>query len=187
MPRGLFLTIFAWSLLAGGNAKPVPPLPGLVFVVDTPPGRTPANLTSGCDSLVRPLVSVFPGAHVARADSIDTGPDLAGPAPRLGCRLTATGHDSLAWRHLDGLYAEVAALAWAGAAHYEACGPSGEMVGVHRGGTSCVISGSWDGGDDEDSTYVRGDDFVVTVTCAPTTTVDTTPWLPTPAGGVRAN
>jgi hypothetical protein len=44
-------------------------------------------------------------------------------------------------------------------------GPDGSVLAVSRGNIACVISGSWDGGDDSDSTYVPSPGFEIAASC----------------------
>lgn len=44
-------------------------------------------------------------------------------------------------------------------------GPDGSVLAVSRGDVACVVSGSWDGGDDSDSTYVPSPGFTISASC----------------------
>jgi hypothetical protein len=44
-------------------------------------------------------------------------------------------------------------------------GPDGSVLAVSRGNVACVVSGSWDGDDDSDSTYVPAPGFEITASC----------------------
>ena len=47
----------------------------------------------------------------------------------------------------------------------DASGPDGDAMAYSRGGAACAVSGSWDGEDDADSTYVPKPGFTIEVTC----------------------
>lgn len=44
-------------------------------------------------------------------------------------------------------------------------GPDGSVLAFSRGDVACLVSGSWDGGDDSDSTYVPSPGFVIAANC----------------------
>ncbi len=56
---------------------------------------------------------------------------------------------------------------WAPKYDYSADGPDGTTMGYVTRKYFCFVEGSWDGGDDSDTTYVPAPGCEVTVTCVP--------------------
>ena len=79
-------------------------------------------------------------------------PTAAGSGDGVPPALRGSGDD---WRRLDG---------------YDADGPDGSISGYRRQAVVCTVAGSWDGGDDSDSTVVADDWYREELTCwtAPT-------------------
>jgi len=61
----------------------------------------------------------------------------------------------------DGL----AARGWREDLRYAADGPDGTSFALRHNGTLCMISASWDGGDDSDPTYTPSDEYELTIGC----------------------
>jgi len=61
----------------------------------------------------------------------------------------------------------LASAGWVEQSGYSADGPDGTLMGRATRQYLCVIEGSWDGGDDSDTTYVPAPGCEVTVTCVP--------------------
>lgn len=79
---------------------------------------------------------------------------------RTGCRFTARG----SFEALADQAGPVAALertfvqrGWRADLRYSADGPDGSVIGMRKLEQLCVIYGSWDGGDDSDTTSVNAD------------------------------
>ncbi len=63
---------------------------------------------------------------------------------------------------------------------YDADSPDGTVFAYDRGRLFCLVEGSWDGGDDSDSTVVPVPGCTLTVTLAPLRMDDTLRWEPRP-------
>jgi len=89
----------------------------------------------------------------------------AGRRDRMGCRVSGhTDEDRVAApvdMLLDALQAEGGQPLWA----YGADGPDGSSIGVTVGPVLCLIRGSWDGGDDSDTTYVPAPGYALEIAC----------------------
>jgi hypothetical protein len=133
---------------------------------------------SANDSLVRPA-SITPvvsaacdsaAAIVRAALSLVTDRkdgdyhDTPRGAPRTGCRLTAKGSFRALAKEggpVDVMHAAFIRRGWRPDLRHSADGPDGSDVGMRRRDILCLVTGSWNGGDDED-----------TVTRAPTAADD---------------
>jgi hypothetical protein len=89
----------------------------------------------------------------------------AGRRERIGCRVFGqTGEDRGAAPvdvMLDALQVEGWQPLWA----YGADGPDGSLMGLTVGPALCLLRGSWDGGDDSDTTYVPAPGYALEITC----------------------
>ena len=125
--------------------------------------------TTADDSLVRPA-SVTPvvraacdsAAAIVRATlSLATDRkegdyhDTPRGAPHTGCRLTAHGSFKALPEKSSGpvdiVYAAFIRHGWRPDLRYSADGPDGSNVGMRRRDILCLVTGSWDGGDDSDT------------------------------------
>lgn len=48
---------------------------------------------------------------------------------------------------------------------HDADGPDGTVFAIRKGNVICIVTGSWDGGDDSDPSYVPDDGYDITVEC----------------------
>jgi hypothetical protein len=142
----------------------------------TAPAATPTVIRATCaslDSMLRAVVAARPERGLVRPTAV-TGPDTAtfsyqwARATGTGCRSLARGADSAAPTGAFAAMQEaLRANGWIAAdSLYSADGPDGSLEGFVKGDALCLLEGSWDGGDDSDSTYVPSPDFEVRVTCA---------------------
>jgi hypothetical protein len=86
-----------------------------------------------------------------------------------GCHVVVSGSDSASRAAMLGDVDSLLINAgWLAAdSLYSADGPDGSVLGFLKSQTLCVREGSWDGGDDADSTYVPSPNFKLEVRCAP--------------------
>jgi len=109
---------------------------------------------------------------IKRADSVVYQNEFVG-ATRTGCELTANGTrstqpDTVGSRDSGGDLADgLAAAGWVDVPRYTADGPDGSIFGMRSRETLCIFRGSWDGGDDSDSSYVPSPEWELVAHCAP--------------------
>lgn len=96
-----------------------------------------------------------------------------GADARAACRVAASGHSVNEYASVDTLLGWLRIAGWRENTIYSADGPDGTVVGMHNAGTTCIIEGRWDGGDDSDSTVVRSDTLDILATCTETIAADT--------------
>lgn len=48
---------------------------------------------------------------------------------------------------------------------HDADGPDGTVFAIRKENVICIVTGSWDGGDDSDPTYIPDDGYEITVEC----------------------
>lgn len=83
----------------------------------------------------------------------------------FGCRV-AWRNDEAQGAPLNDVVDRAIAAGWAERGHLLlADGPDGSIEAFSRGSVACLISGSWDGGDDSDSTYVPSPGFEIAASC----------------------
>jgi hypothetical protein len=121
------------------------------------PAEPPPSVEATCDS-ASSIMRVALALAVHRAD----GPyrDSFHQTPRVGCRLTANGSFKGRERSGDPVGALVTGFAdrgWRSDIRYSADGPDGSFAGMRFRDQLCILSGSWDGGDDSDpdTTHAR--------------------------------
>jgi hypothetical protein len=95
--------------------------------------------------------------------------DEIGQQDLPGCLVIVSG----SWKELgkepaplDRVVDALTAKGWKQNPDYAADGPDGTVIGLEKGKGICIVRGSWDGGDDSDSTYVPSDVYQVTILCA---------------------
>jgi hypothetical protein len=122
--------------------------------------------TSTCDTLARlikvPTVQLF---AVARDSSLrDPMSDTQGW--RRGCIIAMKDPADTTGAPMPPLEQWFTSHGWV-YAPYSADGPDGEVFGYTDFHRLCVVRGSWDGGDDSDTTYVPAPGYELWVMCAP--------------------
>lgn len=157
---------------------------------DSPARHIPANplaATARVDTLVRP--ATVPSAVSAACDSAagivraelsltverkeGEYHDSQHGEPRTGCRLTAEGSFKALPENsgpVDMLQAAFIRRGWRPDLRHSADGPDGSDVGMRRRDMLCLVTGSWEGGDDDD-TVARAptpaeDIYQIVVECA---------------------
>ncbi len=143
-------------------------------------GIAPPARSSLCDSLGVLLYSQ--SAHVVTAAGDTSLADPMGGTPgwRRGCLVVLKDTTDTAGAPMQSLEQWFTAHGWV-YAHYSADGPDGTVFGYAGSGRLCVVRGSWDGGDDSDSTYVPRPGFEATIACAPAVPADTASAPPPPS------
>jgi hypothetical protein len=129
------------------------------------------NGTSTCDTLARlikvPAVQLL---AVARDSSLrDPMSDTRGW--RRGCIIAMKDPADTTGAPMQPLEQWFTSHGWE-YAPYSADGPDGEVFGYTDFHRLCVVRGSWDGGDDSDTTYVPAPGYELWVMCAPATPED---------------
>lgn len=128
--------------------------------------------TSTCDTLAR-IIKV-PAMQVLAASRDTSLPDPMSEKPgwRRGCGVHLKDSTDTTGAPMQPLEEWFKSREWV-YAQYSADGPDGEVFGYAGHGRLCVIRGSWDGGDDSDSTYVPAPGYELRIFCAPSMPADT--------------
>lgn len=153
-----------------------------------PNPANPSRVAAAVDTLVRPA-SVPPAvsatcdsaAGIVRAELSLTADRKQGDfhdsqhgEPRTGCRLSAQGSfkalPEKSSGPVDMLYAAFIRRGWRPDLRHSADGPDGSDVGIRRRDMLCLVTGSWEGGDDDD-TVTRAptpaeEAYLIVVECA---------------------
>lgn len=67
---------------------------------------------------------------------------------------------------LEDVFTRARAAGWTERDHLlSADSPDGSVLAFSRGDVACLVSGSWDGGDDSDSTYLPAPGFRIEAAC----------------------
>lgn len=146
-------------------------VPALLAALWLPPAaagaadRPPDAVLAACQGIAALAADAGLGG-VAVASGEVTDPFIRHTA--TGCRVTGTGKtgdfppdawpDAVARRELP-------AAGWAEDLQRGADGPDGTSFGLTRAGVLCVVSASWDGGDDADPAYVPDERYGFRAAC----------------------
>jgi len=84
---------------------------------------------------------------------------------RRGCRISGRRDDDRITAPVDEMFEALQAAGWQLVLEYMADGPDGSVVGMTVGPALCIIEGTWDGGDDSDTTYVPMPGYDLEVRC----------------------
>lgn len=125
--------------------------------------------TSTCDTLVRLIMAPSVQLLTVVRDSTLRDPMSDTPGWRRGCSITMK--DSTDEAPMQPLEQWFTSHRWV-YAPYSADGPDGSVFGYTDFHRVCVVRGSWDGGDDSDTTYVPARGYELAVMCAPSTPED---------------
>jgi hypothetical protein len=130
------------------------------------------SLGGACKAIERIMAERL-AVGIKRADSVTYENEFV-RARRTGCELIARGTfnvtstDSTGSRDIGGSLADgLSGAGWVDIPRYTADGPDGSIFGMRSRETVCIIRGSWDGGDDSDSTYVPSPEWEFVAHCAP--------------------
>ncbi len=182
-PRVAAVAILAAALALGAacnrdksNVKTVPgALPSTAAAPDT---ATPANGSlaldgsSTCDTLARLVIAPTIQITAASRDSSLPDPLSDSPGWRRGCGVQLKDSTDTTGAPMQPIEQWLTSHGWV-YAHYSADGPDGEVFGYAGHGRLCVVRGSWDGGDDSDSTVVPKPGYELGISCAPSEPADT--------------
>ncbi|HEX7018600.1 MAG TPA: hypothetical protein VF159_01210 [Gemmatimonadaceae bacterium] len=116
------------------------------------PGPISTSVSAACDSAAA-IVRQTLALEMRRQEG--SFKDSFRNEPRQGCRLVALGSFKALGADvgpIDTLRAVFPRRGWAPDVRYEADGPDGSDIGMRKLETLCIIGGSWDGGDDSDTT-----------------------------------
>ena len=148
-----------------------------VLAAETPPADTvhwqasPAMIAAACDAFAAILAASASANGMSRTEvgaPRDTAMTFGGinrepvePACRVAWR-----NENAREAPLSDVVDRAMAAGWAERGKLLlADGPDGSVEAVSRGNVACLISGSWDGGDDSDSTYVPSPGFEIAASC----------------------
>jgi len=84
---------------------------------------------------------------------------------RTGCRVFGHTDEDRVGAPVDAMLAAFQAKGWQLLMAYGADGPDGSSTGLAVGPALCLLRGSWDGGDDSDTTYVPAPGYDLEITC----------------------
>lgn len=136
--------------------------------VSPAPATVPYTASAAADSLVRPAI-ISPAVSAAcdsaaaiirtelslKVDRKDGDyHDTPRGAPRTGCRLTAEGSFKALPQTsgpVDLLQTGFSRRGWRSDLRFSADGPDGSDIGMRRRDILCLVTGSWEGGDDDDT------------------------------------
>jgi len=134
------------------------------------PGRSPA-VAEACDAYSKIFSASATAAGISTGevgsprDTVLSFGDLQGERAEPAC-LVAWNDDSTRVAPLEDVFTRATAAGWTERDHLlSADVPDGSVLAFSRGDVACVIRGSWDGGDDSDSTYVPSPGFVISASC----------------------
>ena len=125
--------------------------------------------TSTCDTLVRLVMVPSMQLLTVARDTALRVPMSDALGWRRGCVIAMT--DSTDGAPTQPLEQWFTSHGWV-YAPYSADGPDGTVFGYTDFHRVCVVRGSWDGGDDSDTTIVPAPGYELTVMCAPSTPED---------------
>lgn len=123
------------------------------------------NVTAACEAIAS-IIEGVPGGKVIRFN----GPfeDTFGNSYRTGCSVNVKGTFSAlhGTPHAeDRLLGPLEGRGWKQDNQYASDGMDGTSFGMRKGPVLCVVSGRWDGGDDDDPNSVPGDWYEVSIGC----------------------
>jgi len=95
-----------------------------------------------------------------------------GSQQRTGCRVSGRDDSDRIAAPVEMLVEAMQAEGWQALLAYQADGPDGSLVGLVLGETLCIVRGSWDGGDDSDTTYVPAPGYDLEISCFRRTAAD---------------
>ncbi len=146
--------------LAGGSAASMPEA-----YEPPPPTATYPSLEAVCVDVTK-LMRSMPSDSTVRRDTVF---EYQSGGSARGCGVHLWSHRGDGGLSVDSLIAQLRRRGWSEPPgwKYQADGPDGTMYGLVSKEALCVLGGSWDGGDDSDTTYVPSDAYELMVTCVP--------------------
>jgi hypothetical protein len=136
--------------------------------VDSPATTVSANagarsaILAACDTVGSWLRALAPTASHDQG-SVPFDRHIPG-AVGQGCTSSARGREQAGHSIYHAVLDSAKAHEWSEGVVI-ACGPDGSLTAIRRGEVVCGMSGTWDGGDDADSTYVPSDTIEVLAAC----------------------
>jgi hypothetical protein len=130
------------------------------------PAALSAQPATACDAVAQ-LVAAVPSLVPTGRDSLVHDERFGRTVP--GCLLRFAGRVSAFPNRTEpsGLLRDgLAARGWQEDLRYAADGPDGTSFALRHDSTLCLISASWDGGDDSDPTYTPSDRYELAIGCA---------------------
>ena len=88
-----------------------------------------------------------------------------GRRERTGCRVFGHADEDRMVSPVDRMLEALQQEDWQPLWAYGADGPDGSLMGMSVGPVLCLLRGSWDGGDDSDTTYVPVPGYDLEITC----------------------
>lgn len=140
-----------------------------VAPLDTIHGAPPSAIRDACAAFREILAATATASgvpHAAIAASGDTTMSFTDAGPvEPACRVAWSSSDSTS-APLGDVYSRAKTAGWTERDHLlMADGPDGSVLAFSRRDVACLVSGSWDGGDDSDSTYVPSRGFEIAASC----------------------
>lgn len=183
MSRIVVLALTAASVALGaachGDKTDVKTVPGPIHGGASAPDSVPAtgqslalDGTSTCDTLARLVKVATMQVVAASSDSALPDPMSDSPGWRRGCGVQLSDTTDTTGAPMQPIEQWLTGHGWV-YAHYSADGPDGEVFGYAGHGRLCVVRGSWDGGDDSDTTVVPRPGYDLSIACAASVPSDT--------------
>jgi len=130
------------------------------------PAGVSEDVRAACEMIAR-RASGCPGVTLQASEGSFS--DDVAKQERFGCRLVIQGSFSALRGAADAaevLHGELSREGWKEDLRYSADGPDGTRYRMSKGSILCIVEGRWDGGDDEDPSYVSSDRYDVTINCS---------------------
>ncbi|MBI4721175.1 MAG: hypothetical protein HY770_08165 [Chitinivibrionia bacterium] len=144
------------------SAQIPPAAPAQGSALPSPLPRIPKET---CAQILR-IAQTVPGTIVEMVEGTFIDPDI--PHPVEGCMIVISG----SWGELDedpsptdAVFEYLSDQDWTQRTAYSADGPDGTSFSFCIDSVMCIVRGSWEGGDDADSTIVPSDVYQVIVYC----------------------
>jgi len=159
------------SMSAVSNTSATPELVEAPVLVDTTSRQVALTIPDACDAFAA-ILAASATANGSSTTEVGTPRDTAmsfgetypPERPERACRVAWSSKVGTA--PMGDVLERASAAGWTDRSKLlSADGPDGSIVAVSRGGVACLVSGSWDGGDDSDSTYVSAPGFEIAASC----------------------
>lgn len=159
--------VVTWAILAVSIVGPAP------FGARALHAQSPDSVVAACTQVARLADRVLQlQARVEHPAQITNEFAPRGSQQRTGCRVFGRDDTDRIAAPVEMLVEAMQAEGWRALLQYQADGPDGSLVGLVFGETLCIVRGSWDGGDDSDTTYVPVPGYEVEVSCFRRTAAD---------------
>lgn len=124
------------------------------------------NLSSACASL-KPLLEKalkipLQLEYPAIVEEPFAAPDIQ---KHYGCKITGVDETDRGIDPMSEIDKRLRENGWVVNWDYSADGPDGSVVGYKKNGIKCIVTGSWDGGDDTDPSYIPVPGYKIEIIC----------------------